>query len=299
MRITMNNIYGGILTNLNKLTDDMSKLNENISSGKKFTRPSDDPIGLVSAMEIRTVMDEITQYERNIDHGASWLENSELALKQTQDIISHAKQLAVQMANSTQNAATRTSAAQEIDQLIEQVVALGSTQMNGKYIFGGQKTDEVPFTYDSAAGTVTYNGDDHDVNVRIGRNNSITINRTGRDAFMGGNDAQNLFTYLIGLKQALEANDVTGIKTNMGNLDLADDYLTEKISSFGAKQNRLDLKKSLYAEMQLNNTEKLSDTEDTDIAEAMMNLKTKEVAYQATLTAASKVMQLSLVDFLR
>lgn len=299
MRITMNNIYGSIISNLDKLTNDMRTLNETIASGRKYTTLSDDPVGLISAMEIRSIIDETKQYERNVTYGISWTDSAEIALRQTDEIQSRAREIAVQMASATQSAATRDSAAVEVGHLIEQMVALGNSQVAGEYIFSGQKTNIVPFTYDSVAGTVTYNGDEKDIDIRVGRNNSATINKNGKDAFMDGNETSNLFTYLIDLKEALEGNNVSGIQDSLGNLSDAADYINEKIADFGAKRNKLDMKKYIYAEIQLSNTERLSDIEDTDLAEAILNLKTKEVAYQAALTAASKVMQLSLVDFMR
>ncbi|MDD5154445.1 MAG: flagellar hook-associated protein FlgL [Desulfovibrionales bacterium] len=299
MRITMNNIYGSIISNLDKLADDMRTLNETISSGKKYTTPSDDPVSLIGALEIRSIIDETKQYERNVIHGILWADNAEIALRQTDEIISRAREIAVQMANATESEATRASAAIEVGHLIEQTVALGNSQVAGEYIFSGQKTNIVPFTYDSVAGTVTYNGDENDIDIRVGRNNSATINKNGKDAFMDDDETSNLFTYLIDLKEALEGNDVSGIQDSLGSLSDAADYINEKIADFGAKRNKLDMKKYIYAELELSNTERLSDIEDTDLAEAILNLQTKEVAYQAALTAASKVMQLSLVDFLR
>jgi flagellar hook-associated protein 3 FlgL len=295
----MNNIYGSIISNLDKLADDMRTLNETISSGRKYTTLSDDPVSLISALEIRSIINETKQYERNVTYGISWTDSAEIALRQTDEIQSRAREIAVQMASATQSAATRASAAVEVGHLIEQMVALGNSQVAGEYIFSGQKTNISPFTYDSVAGTVTYNGDENDIDIRVGRNNSATINKNGKDAFMDDDETSNLFTYLIDLKEALEGNDVSGIQDSLGNLSDAADYINEKIADFGAKRNKLDMKKYIYAELQLSNTERLSDIEDTDLAEAILNLKTKEVAYQAALTAASKVMQLSLVDFMR
>ncbi|MEW5948926.1 MAG: flagellar hook-associated protein FlgL [Thermodesulfobacteriota bacterium] len=299
MRITMNNIYGSIINNLDKLADDMHTLNETISSGRKYTTLSDDPVSLISALEIRSIIDETEQYERNVDHGILWADNAEIALRQTDEVISRAREIAVQMANATESEATRASAAIEVGHLIEQIVALGNSQVAGEYIFSGQKTNVAPFTYDSIAGTVTYNGDENDIDIWVGRNNSATINKNGKDAFMDDDETSNLFTYLIDLKEALEGNDVSGIQDSLGSLSDAADYINEKVADFGAKYNKLDMKKYIYAELELSNTERLSDIEDTDLAEAILNLQTKEVAYQAALTAASKVMQLSLVDFLR
>lgn len=297
MRITMNNIYGSMLFNLDLLSRDMNKLTESIASGKKYSMPSDDPIALISALETRSIIAEIDQYERNITHGISWTDSAELGLRQTDEVVTRARELAVQMASATQNEATRESAAAEVEELINQVVALGNTRLGEKYVFAGQKTDTTPFSYDGSA--VTYNGDENDINLRIGRDNNMVINQDGVDAFMDGDDTTNLFSYLIDLKTALENNNISGIQQSLGNLNTASDYISEKVSAFGAKQNRLQVKKTMYGELRLSNTEKLSDTEDTDLAEAILNLQTKQVAYQAALMAASKVMQLNLADFIR
>lgn len=297
MRITMNNIYGSIINNLDRLSDDMRRINDSISSGKKYSWPSDDPISLISALEIRSRIQEVDQYKRNVDYAVSWMNSSELALRQTDDVLTRTREIAVQMASATQNAATRAAAATEVDELIKQTVALGNTELGGKYIFGGAKTDVIPFTNNGAA--VSYNGDDKNINIRIGRNDDLETSRNGLDAFMDGNAASNLFTHLIDLKTALEDNDAESIRNSLGNLGSDSDFINVQISSFGAKQGRLDIKKSIYEELQLSNKEKLSDTEDTDLAEAMTSLHTKEYAYQAALVAASKVMQMSLVDFMK
>lgn len=166
MRITQNTIYQNISQNLSGITEQLNNVNEQIASGKRINEPSDDPIGITQALNLKTVLSQISQYGTNINQGQSWLQATESALQSVQGLISQAKTLATQMSTGTYNAADRANAAQEVENIIEQVVQIGNTQVAGRYIFSGDK-DQTPayslnFTMDQPvagpANSGTYTG---------------------------------------------------------------------------------------------------------------------------------------------
>jgi flagellar hook-associated protein 3 FlgL len=103
---------------------------------------------------------------------------------------------------------------------------------------------------------------------------------------------------LTDLKTALENNDVGGIQDAIGELGAFFDYMSTQISDVGSKTLRMEVKEGIFRDINLSNTERLSAIEDVDLAEAITELKAKELAYQAALNSSSKVMELSLVDYM-
>jgi flagellar hook-associated protein 3 FlgL len=308
MRVSTKAIYDSVGMNLGKATEAMFKANEVVSSGKTINRASDDPIGLVNVLNVRSALDNVEQLERNISTGRSWLQMGESAMTQINDILTEMKALGVQMASGTKDASARATAAGEVNGLFGQVVALANTQVSGKYVFGGTKTDTAPFRLDDEANPtmVSYDGNEDPFSVRIGKDILVEVGLDGEGVF--GDDtidwtdptagASNFFKTLIDFRDALNNNDVQGIEQAMARLDSHLQVAQQTISDMGTKAIRMDVKETIIADLKLTYTDRISTLEDADIAEAVTSLQAKQLAYQAALASSSKVMQMSLVDYL-
>ena len=288
MRVANRSIFESIKYNLGNISQELSKANEIATTGKKINNLSDDPVGLTQSLTIQSDLAGIEQMGRNIDFGNSWLNASESALTSVETILSDTKALCVQMANGTIGADQRSAAAETVQNNLEEIVSLANANVAGNYIFSGTKTDTVPFDQDG-----NYYGDNNGFAIKISKNSTIEIGNDG-DAVFG-----TLFNTLIDLKDALQSNDVDGIQDAMNNLDGHFDDISAKISDVGSKMNRMEIKNKIYQDLNFTNTERLSNLEDADIAEAVMNVKAAELTYQAALASSSKVMTLSLVDYLK
>jgi len=298
MRVANKTLYDSITINLGRVTSSMWKANEVVSSGKSINHISDDPVGLVTVLELRSSLSGVDQLERNMETGTSWLKASETALTQMNEILSDTKQLCVQMSSATVGASERRAAAELVDGNLVQLLSLGNEETGGRYIFSGSKTDTLPFSLDESTNppTLVYSGDHDPFSIRIGKNMTVEVGRDGEAAF--GTPGNSIFDLLIDLKQSLENNDVTGIQQAMGELDTAMGSMGSLIANTGTKILRLETKTTILEELQLNYTDRKSQIEDADIAEAIMKLKSSELTYQAALNSSSKVMALSLVDYL-
>ena len=288
MRVANRYIFESIKYNLGNISQELSKVNEIATTGKKINNLSDDPVGLTQSLTIQSDLAGIEQMGRNIDFGNSWLNASESALTSVETILSDTKALCVQMANGTIGADQRSAAAETVQNNLEEIVSLANANVAGNYIFSGTKTDTIPFDQDG-----NYYGDNNGFAIKISKNSTIEIGSDG-DAVFG-----TLFNTLINLKDAFQNNDVDGIQDAMNNLDGHFDDISAKISDVGSKMNRMEIKNKIYQDLNFTNTERLSNLEDADIAEAVMNVKAAELTYQAALASSSKVMTLSLVDYLK
>jgi flagellar hook-associated protein 3 FlgL len=275
----------------------LNKANTVVATGKRILKLSDDPVGLTQGLNIKSALSNIEQMGRNITLGKSWLAASESAMSQVQDVISEAKTLSVQMANSSIDASERRSAAETVQNLLEELVSLANTEVNGRYIFAGSETDTTSFNLESD-NTVTYHGDNNAFTVKIGKDATVEVGSDGEAVFGTLGQPDDVFRAFDELKTALENNDISGIQAAMSDLDSRFDHVASKISDIGSKMLRMEMKENIFQDLDLTNTERLSRIEDADITEAILDLQAKELAYQAALSSASKVLQMSLLDYM-
>jgi len=287
MRVASKTVYDAARFNLASIQEQFYRANQVVATGKRITALSDDPVGLTQSLHVKSALSNLEQLGHNISMGKSWLTASESALSQAQDIISDARALCVQMVSGTIDLSQQAPAATIVQNHIDEIVSLGNTEINGQYVFAGWKTDTVPFGQDG-----TYHGDNHAFTIKIGNDTTIEIGADGEAIF------QDLFTTLSDLKDALEGNDVEGIRAAMTNLDIDLDRITTKISDIGSKVLRMETNEQIFQEVTISSTQRLSEIEEADMAAAIIDLESREVVYKAALASSARIMQLSLVDFL-
>lgn len=298
MRVANITLFDSINANLRQVTGSLSKANTVVSSAKRINQLSDDPVGLVTVLGLRSSLAGVKQMGRNIQMGRSWLESSESAMGQVETILTEVKALSVQMASATLGSSERANAATLVDGQMRQLLSLANTEVGGRYIFAGTMTDATPFALDDEDNptAVIYSGNETAFSVKIGKNMTVEVGRDGEDVF--GASGSSIFDTLLSLKGSLLSDDVAGVQATLTNLDAHLEDIRTVISDVGAKTLRLDSKEKILEEMNLTYTDRKSQIEDVDIAEAIMDLKGKELAYKAALSSASKVMAMSLVDYL-
>jgi len=295
-------LVDNVLRNLNNNLRRLQKFQYQQSTGKVVSRPSDDPIRVTQALYMRSALSEQQQHIKNMKDAKSWLDATDTALANASEIIQRAYELAVQGANDTLTKDERNAIADEIDQLIEHLIQVANTTHTGRYIFAGSKTADVPFKYDPDSDKVIYNGNDGNLDWEVSPGVTMTINLTGKAVFQMGEDEEednSLFGLMIGLRKALRDNDSEGIQSSITNLQVALDHNLAQRSIAGAKSRRMELAIARAEEAEINTIELLSNLEDIDIAEVNMNLSMQSYVYQAALMTAVKVLQPSLLDFMR
>lgn len=299
MRVSNKTVFDTARFNLANLTDDLNRANMVVSTQNRLLKLSDDPVGLTQVLNLRSSLSNIEQMGRSIALGKSWLASSESAQTSVQNLVSDTKALCVQMASATTGAAQRRSAAESVENNLKEIVALANTNVNGRYIFAGSETDSTAFTL-NADNSVTYNGDNNAFTVKIGRNASVEIGGDGQAVFQpsGAGASDDIFVIMKDLITALQGNDIGGIQTAMTNLDTFFDHNSAQISDVGSKMIRMEIKDSVFQDLEISTKERLSEIEEPDMVEAILELKAKELAYQAALASTSKVLQLSLVNYM-
>jgi flagellar hook-associated protein 3 FlgL len=296
MRVANKVLYEGVIRNLGKTSTDLFKANQTVSTTKKINKLSDDPVGMVAILDLRSSLSGIDQMERNLSMGKSWLDSSESALNQVEDLLATTKELVVQMSGSTVSQSERKNSVSLVDGYLKQIIALADSKAGGRYIFGGTNTDAIPFSLNGTETAVDYNGNDTPFSIKVGKDTNIAIGKDGKDIFGENWDDNNIFKTLIDLKNHLQVSDLGEIQNTLTKLDDHMKTVSGHVSDIAGKVVRLDVKEQIIADLELTYTERISEIEDADIAEAIINLKSKELAYNASLNSASKMMGMSLVN---
>ena len=292
VRITQRLMVERSLTSLQSGLGRLSNSQEKIASGRNINRPSDSPTGTNDAMRLRAALSAKAQYTRNAEDGESWLGNADSTLTSMLDQVRRANELIVQGASTGSNGpAAREAIAAELTQIRASLLDLANTQHLGRPLFGG--TTAGASAYDDNG---TYIGDGNAVNRTIDEGISVPVNVTGPAAFSTGSD--DLFTVLSDVIDQLR-NSPSTTGTSLDRLDAVADRMRSALSDVGTRYNRVETAVNHLAGSTLEATSALSQIENVDIASAIVDLQMQEVAYQASLGATARVIQPSLIDFLR
>lgn len=303
MRVTNKTMLNNYLSNLNRNLRQMSKYQDQLSSGKEIRRPSDDPFAVTRSMSLHTSLNQNSQYLRNIEDSIGWVDITDSALGNLGDVMNRLRELVIKGGNGSLADSDRNAIKDEVVQLIEQVVQIGNANYDGRYIFGGQRTTEPPFKL--TGGILDYVGgmemDNETILKReISQNVIIEVNIPGEWIMSSKDGSLDLPITLNNIVSALESGDTSQLGGQiLKELDDNIDNLLALRSEAGAKYNRLEAAKMKNEEESFNMTELLSKTEDIDFAEKIMHYMMMENIYQASLATGAKIMQPSLLDFLR
>lgn len=317
MRVTQSMLSNNMLRNLSNSYNKMSELQNQINSGKKITRPSQDPVVAIKGMSYRTSLNKVEQFERNVTQVNSWLDSSDDALGQVGDALNRVKELVVQATNDTNTADDRQKIKLEIDQIREQLQDIGNTKVADKFIFTGTKT-QAPLFIDGKINPDLLEMDDT-TTPPTPTDNLIpsTSSEVRMEVFDGiqldvnSSDAAGLFQQvdqLMGkISEAMENSDSDEIGNLLGGIaDGTNDTLSElqnKVlearADVGARQNRVEMMTNRLETHEINVTKQMSDNEDVDYAETITEMVNYESIHQASLSVGANIIQQTLVDFIR
>jgi flagellar hook-associated protein 3 FlgL len=294
-RITINAINNTVLADNQRNIARLATYQEQLSSGKRINRVSDDPVAARSALRYRAESVQTTKYLDNIDKGGSFIDATDSALGQMSQILDQAKTLAVQGANGTQDASSRKALAQSADSLLTRLVDLANTVHDGRYLFSGTATFTQPFSRSADGQSVTYGGNLDSFGIQIGAAARVSVNQDGHTLFQEDTD---VFASLVELRNALLANDPATVSSLVTDIDQAHSHLNDLHGALGGTEQRLTLARNQLEAAKVNLDSLVSAAEDVDFAQTISDMQLAQVALEAGLQAGARVLRPSLLDFL-
>lgn len=297
-RVSLESVINSTLLNVQHNSSYMSKLQEQVSTGKKINRPSDDPAGARKILNIRSEELRLDQYDSNIKTATQSLNFNASLLDNTANILQRAQELTTQGVSDTIEQTGRNLIATEINQLIETALQRANSTLSGRYVFAGTKTKTVPFeTTRNSKGeisAVTYKGNREKIEYQISQSANVQINQTGNEIFIDN----KLFSSLIKIRDGLASGAVTSARNELDNLNNAHNSVVNSIAKAGSVSNMLELTANRITDTKLSLNEALATTESADIAELVLRLKEQENIFQATLASSSLILRISILNFL-
>ena len=292
-RVTQNMMSERSLAGMQLGLTRLAKVQEQLSTGRILNRPSDSPIDTASAMSLRKGLGDQQQFLRNTSDGLAWLNTADSTLSSMSDRIRKARELGVQGANTgTLSAEARNAVAAEIEGIRDGLVKLANTTYLDRPIFGGITAGSK--AYDDSGAFV---GEAGAVTRTVATGVRINVNVDGPTVI--GPDGANLFDDLTAIAAAIRAGDSAATATGLDALQTGLGRVTAALSDVGSRTVRVEAAEQAAIDAELSVKNSLSEVENTDLPKALMELKLQETAYQAALASTARVMQPSLIDFLR
>jgi flagellar hook-associated protein 3 FlgL len=312
-----------MMRNLNHNLGRMDKRQMQVATGKRVHRPSDDPVAISRILKIRADLSEISQFQRNVDDALSWMETTEQAVAHVGDSLQRLRELTVQASNGVLTNSETQKIKSEVEQIKDHIITLGNTTYAGRYVFSGKKTDQELFSADG-----NYNiplGDAFDpsrvddiMQVEVGVGETLEINTLGIEIFdivapatvaappievgdknVSVADTPGIMAMIDAIVVKLESGDTEGLTNHLTEIDK---YLNVNVTAraeIGAKSSRMEMISNRIADDNLNFRSLQSKLEDADMGEVTMELMNEQNVYRASLAVGARIIQPSLIDFLR
>ncbi|KRD82920.1 flagellar biosynthesis protein FlgL [Bacillus sp. Root147] len=293
MRVTQGMLAANSLKQISNSYNKLETLQNQLSMGKKITRPSDDPVVATKGMAYRSNLSEVNQYKRNLTEAQSWFDSSESGLEQVNSILQRTKELVVQGLNGTNESDDRQAIAREIEQLKLDYMQVGNTQVVGNYIFNGVNVGAPPIS-ENASGMIESNINLDPFSVEVSKGIQLRVNIHPENIF-----GQGAFDLMNNVQTAFEQNDVNTLKDLSTQVDTQLSTLLAERSELGARSNRLELIENRLDSQEITATKMLSNNEDADIEKVITDLTVQESVHRAALGVGAQIIQPTLLDFLR
>lgn len=298
MRIPTNSASNSTIDLLQRLSAQQSSLQARVSTGQRIEMPSDDPSSVGRVLELEGERRLALQFEENTDFALGVSQVSFSGLNEIRSVSDRATELAA-LANGSVGSTQMSAYGDELNQLIEHAIQLANTRFGNAYIYGGTAVDTPPFVadLDTDGNTigVSYVGNSERAGIAVGSRSLITPGTSGET----NEDIAEFIGRLVELRDAMYTGDVDAVSTLRQGLDESEDNILAGLGELGAIQLRIEASHTQQTVWKDNIERVVSSEADIDLADAMVQLSQASVAYEAALSSSSRILQLSILDYLR
>lgn len=296
MRITSEVMVTRSLERLHTRLQKYERSQSELATGKRIMTASDDPAGARRASSLRGALQAREQELRNAGDAMGWLDTADSQLQSAVDRLGRVRELALR-GSSASSDGERQALAQEVRAITEELVGIANATHLGRPLFGGFGAG--PAVTQDAGGNWVADGTGDRVTRRLSDSEQVRVNVTAGEWLGFGSPDGDLLTQLGQLAADLENGTPADVAGRLGGLERAANDMTDALGAIGAATNRVQSATARANDLLLTLRTELSDVEDVDIAQGIMELQVQQVAYEATLQALGRALPPSLVSFLR
>lgn len=306
MKVSTNLFFDRATNQLGTVQSSLSKTQEQLSTGKQITKPSDAPDKASVVTRLESELARQKSYQDALSAVEIKLTSQETALRNVSDVMARIKELTLQAANNTTSVADRQSIAQEVASLRDQVLSLANSQdSSGSYLFAGSRVNQPAFGKDSQ-GQMNYLGDQTRIQVAVGDNRRMNVNRPGSEAFTrvvrdqgnGEKVGVGFFQALDDLVGAIQSSDKNNMQRGLAEVDSLSLDVSAATARVGSDLNVVDSQKNVLDEVTLRLKTTMSAVQDLDYTEAITQMNKDQLALEAAQSSFAKISKLSLFNYL-
>ena len=307
MKISTHLLFDRASSQMSTVQSNLTQTQAQLAQGKQIINASDAPNQASTIQRLKSILNKQDSYQSSLNTIKARLQGEDTTLKSVNDLLVRAKEVAVEGANDTLSAADRKALGTEMRALRDQLLSLANTKdSNGNYLFSGSRVKQPAFV-ETANGSPVYMGDQTRMDVRVGEQRSIPINRTGTDAFVpvprtdtnGKVTGVGFFQSLDNLIDGLNNSNGNDIRRGVGELDTLQLGVSLAQAQIGTNLNVVDQQTSVLEDTTLNLKTTLSSIEDLDYASAITKMNQQMMSLEAAQSSFAKVSQLNLFNYIK
>ncbi len=310
MRVTQAMLSNNTLRHMSNSYQRLGNLQDQLATGKKISRASQDPVVAMNGMRYRTQVTEVEQFKRNLSETYNWLDTADASLDKVTQAMQRLNELAVQASNGTYDSSQRENIRMEVTQIREHLVSLANTQANNKYIFNGTDTINPPvdegavkeaFEEALATGEIppleeAVSTNSGNIEFELLKGTKVPVNVNPKNVF-----SEQFFSDIISLEKTLNDPNSTqeDVSSFINVIGGHIDNIVNERAELGARLNRVEMIESRVNEQEVIAKRILSNNEDVDVEKVIIELRSQELVHQAALSSGARIIQPTLLDFLR
>lgn len=288
------------LNDLSRISDRMDRAQREISSGVRVAKVSDDPDQVSTILEVRASLNSNQQILSNLGRIKTEVDTGEQSMESAVQLFDKVQVLGAQGATDTQTADSRATIAQELGSILEQMVGLARTNVEGRYVFSGDADQVPPYSIDltQPIPISTYAGSAATRLVQHPNGTTFSVSKTAQEIFDSSDPSTNVFTSILNLRTALLNNDTAAIDDAVSGLKKVGNYLNQELSFYGTTQNKVAEATDFGNQLDLQLQQQLSGLQDTDLSQAIIDLNQAQLQQQAALKSRASIPTSTLFDYL-
>lgn len=298
MRISSNNVSDAIVRQIQNLSNQQAKLQNQVSTGQRISQPEDDPAAVGRVLNLESESRQLAQFGSNASRALELAQVSASGLQGLKKISDRAGELGT-LGTGVLGPDGMKTYASEADQLVEQALQFANTRSNGDYIYAGTKTDSPPFTatrdVNGKITSVAYSGDAASATIPLSESANVSPSTDGTT----NAGFANFLNGLVALRDALNSGTVANVSAAQPALASSEDGLVSAIADNGGVQTRIEAAQSQQSDRATSLTGLISHETDADLPSTIVKLNQTQTAYQAALASAAKIMNQSLLDYIK
>ena len=289
------------LSTMASLNERLSRVEQQVSSGKRLTKASDEPDSVTQLLSVRAELARLEQTQSNLSRVKTEVDTAEQSLQSAVSLFDRVRTLGMTGAGTNQTAQTRQIIADELGGILERMVGLANTSVDGRYVFSGDTDQQTPYAYDTTSvppwgayqGAVSTRQTMHPLGI------TYAIAKDAQEIFDNADASRNVFQTIDTLRAALLSNDDAAIKAAVEPLAGVSSHLNGMLSFYGTAQSQTADATDTAAKMKMRLQTQLSETEDADITSAIVEMEQLRFSQQAALEVRGSLPQQTLFDYMK